>query len=125
MLSQSTGPVIALSSKVTSVSLAVWWTSVSIPAIIATSPIILWYKRMLMRASSFPLALPRQLTSPGEWFIQVSVTIVLSLMATWCINPLEVLLLLVPLLALTYFHFIYQKEVVDSNLDSKTSKMPG
>ena len=44
-------------------------------------------------------------------------------MATWCINPLEVLLLLVPLLALTYFHFIYQKEVVDSNLDSKTSKI--
>src|SRR5213080_924741 len=119
MLSQSTGPVIALSSKVTSVSLAVWWTSVSTPAIIATSPTILGYKRMLMRASSFPLALPRQLTSPGEWLIQVSVTIVLSLMATWCINPLEAILLLVPLPALIYFYFVYRKKVFDSNLDSK------
>src|SRR2546430_11364167 len=117
MLSQSTGPVIALSSKVTSVSLAVWWTSVSTPAIIARSLIILWYKRLLMRASSFPLALPRQLTSPGEWFIQVSVTIVLSLMATWCINPLEAVLFLVPLPALICFYFTYQKAVFDSNLD--------
>jgi len=46
-------------------------------------------------------------------------------MATWCINPLEPLLLLVPLPTLIYFYVTYQKEVFDSNLDSKTSKMPG
>jgi hypothetical protein len=42
-------------------------------------------------------------------------------MATWCINPLEALLLLMPFSALIYFYFTYQKDV----FDSKTSKMPG
>ena len=44
-------------------------------------------------------------------------------MATWCINPLEAILLLMPLPALIYFYFTYQKDVFDSNLDSKTSKI--
>ena len=40
-------------------------------------------------------------------------------MATWYINPLEALLLLMPLPALIYFYFTYQKDVVDSNLTAE------